>query len=138
MQWCRIGGDSVILILSMSQTYGNSVLRGGVVCTLTLVPKYVWTHARKLRIKGFIKGLKALLKLPLLRKKKIYCTVRVCLTLWVVNMRSGALFLLYAKLPPPPKRYWGYHSRIRRKGKCASNDNWYPYLFIYLITYFQD
>lgn len=54
----------------MSQTYGNSVLRGGVVCTLTLVPKYVWTHARKLRIKGFIKGLKALLKLPLLRKKK--------------------------------------------------------------------
>lgn len=86
----------------MSQTYGNSVLRGGVVCTLTLVPKYVWTHARKLRIKGFIKGLKALLKLPLLRKKKIYCTVRVCLTLWVVNMRSGALFLLYAKLPPPP------------------------------------
>lgn len=86
----------------MSQTYGNSVLRGGVVCTLTLVPKYVWTHARKLRIKGFIKGLKALLKLPLLRTKKIYCTVRVCLTLWVVNMRSGALFLLYAKLPPPP------------------------------------
>lgn len=48
----------------------NSVLRGGVVCTLTLVPKYVWTHARKLRIKGFIKGLKALLKLPLLRKKR--------------------------------------------------------------------
>lgn len=68
---------------------------------MTLVPKYVWTHARKLRIKGFIKGLKALLKLPLLRTKKIYCTVRVCLTLWVVNMRSGALFLLYAKLPPP-------------------------------------